>query len=493
VVGGGIVGAGIAALAAELGLDVALVDRADFASATSSASSKLIHGGLRYLRMGDVRLIREALRESEALSGRIAPHLVHRSRFLLPVYDSGPYGRAAVRTALGTYRVLSGSKTANAFIPGDLAASLVPSLKLAGLREVGVYGDAQTDDARLCLANMRAAEDSGAAIANYAEVVSIERGTRGPASRVEVVDRISGERCEVGARAVVNAAGPWVDHVRRLGDSSAGTSVALSKGVHLVLEAPPDWHAGVTIPIDRSRVSFALPWQGTLLLGTTDELYLDDPDDVSVTEANEAQVLGEAGLALEAAILGRERILARFAGLRVLPAAAGRTSAARRETRIVREQSGMFTVAGGKLTTYRRTARAALEELRPELGFRAVDASPSPLPGAVDPKLQAEAILRSHPELEPRNADMLSRMYGSLSSEVLALAGSDDALLAPLALGVDTLAVQVVYARDHEWAMTTEDVVRRRTTLSLSGRDSAEIRARVTELLSYDTAAVAGR
>jgi glycerol-3-phosphate dehydrogenase len=172
---------------------------------------------------------------------------------------------------------------------------------------------------------------------------------------------------------------------------------------------------------------------------------------------------------------------------------AGRTSSARRETRIVREQSGMFTVAGGKLTTYRRTAAAALEKLRPELGFRAVDALPSPLPGAVDPKLQAEAILRSHPELEQRNADTLSRMYGSLSSEVLALAGSDAALLAPLAPGVDTLAVQVVYARDHEWAMTAEDVVRRRTTLSLSGRDSAEIRARVAELLSYDAAAVAGR
>ncbi len=274
MVGGGIVGAGIAALAAELGLDVALVDRADFASATSSASSKLIHGGLRYLRIGDVRLIREALRESEALSGRIAPHLVHRSRFLLPVYEGGPYGRAAVRTALGTYRVLSGSKTANAFIPGDLAASLVPSFKLAGLRGVGIYGDAQTDDARLCLANVRAAEDGGAAIANYAEVVSIESGARG-STRVEVID---------------------------------GTPVVLSKGVHLVLEAPPGWHAGVTIPIDTSRVSFALPWEGTLLLGTTDEVYWDDPDDVSVTEADEAQVLGEAGLALDAEILGRERI-----------------------------------------------------------------------------------------------------------------------------------------------------------------------------------------
>jgi glycerol-3-phosphate dehydrogenase len=248
----------------------------------------------------------------------------------------------------------------------------------------------------------------------------------------------------------------------------------------------------VTIPIDTSRVSFALPWQGTLLLGTTDEPYSDDPNDVSVTEADEAQVLGEAGLALEAEILGRDRILARFAGLRVLPAAPGRTSAARRETRIVREQSGMFTVAGGKLTTYRRIAAAALEAMRPELGLRTVSPSTAPLPGAVDPRFQAEAILRSHPELDADTAGMLSRTYGSLSAEVLALADTDQALIEPLAAGVDVLAAQVVYARDYEWAVTAEDVLRRRTTLSLSGGDSTEVRDRVGELLSYGVVTAPG-
>jgi glycerol-3-phosphate dehydrogenase len=249
----------------------------------------------------------------------------------------------------------------------------------------------------------------------------------------------------------------------------------------------------VTIPIDASRVSFAVPWEGTLLLGTTDELYEGDPDDVEVTDADEAQIFAEAGRGLDAEILDRDRILARFAGLRVLPVANGRTSPARRETTIVREPSGMVTVAGGKLTTYRRIAAAALEELRPELGLGKVAPSPSPLPGAVDPKTQAEATLAGHSELDASAAEALARTYGSLSREVLALAGPDPSLLQPLAPGAGVLAAQVVYARECEWALTADDVLRRRTTLSLSGRDSDEVRGRVAELLSQNVVSAAGR
>jgi glycerol-3-phosphate dehydrogenase len=153
----------------------------------------------------------------------------------------------------------------------------------------------------------------------------------------------------------------------------------------------------------------------------------------------------------------------------------------------------MVTVAGGKLTTYRRIAAAALEELRPELALHKVAPSPSPLPGAVDPKAEAEAILAGRPELDARTADVLARTYGSLSAEVLALAGSDTSLLQPVAPGVGVLAAQVVYARECEWALTAEDVLRRRTTLSLSGRDSDEVRGRVAELLSQNVVSAARR
>src|SRR5262249_50853251 len=154
---------------------------------------KLIHGGLRYLRMGDVRLVREALKESETLVRVAAPHLVHRRRFLLPLYEGAPYGRLALRGALAAYRALAGSGLANAFLPGDIAVSRVPPLKPEGRGGVGVYSDAQTDDARLCLANVRAAFDRGAAVANYVEVVAIE-SSGSSAARAQVVDRVSGDR-----------------------------------------------------------------------------------------------------------------------------------------------------------------------------------------------------------------------------------------------------------------------------------------------------------
>ena len=190
VVGGGVVGAGVAARAAELGLRTGLVDRGDFASGTSSASSKLIHGGLRYLRMGDVRLVREALRESEALAAWVAPHLVHRLRFVLPVYEGGPYGRATVRAALGLVPCALRQPGRERLRAADVAAALVPSLRMDGLRTAGIYGDAQTNDARLALANVRAAADAGAAVANYAEVVAIERA--GGEWRVGVTELVTG-------------------------------------------------------------------------------------------------------------------------------------------------------------------------------------------------------------------------------------------------------------------------------------------------------------
>ena len=489
VVGGGVVGAAAAARAAELGLRVGLVERGDFASGTSSASSKLIHGGLRYLRMGDVRLVREALRESEALASWVAPHLVHRLRFVLPVYRGGPYGPAAMRAALGLYRVLSGSSAANAFVPGDVAQALVPSLRLDGLRTAGIYSDAQTNDARLALANVRAAADGGAAVANHAEAVAIERG--GEEWRVGVADLAGGARFEVATRTILNAAGPWVDAVRRLADPQAGTSVTLSKGAHLVLEAPLGWRAALTIPIDRSRVSFALPWEGALLLGTTDEPYEGDPAEVAVTAEDEGEILAEAGRALEPGSVDGTSILARFAGLRVLPAAGGPTSSARRETMVHRDGPGFVTVAGGKLTTHRRIAAAALDALAPELGLRSAGVSTSSLPGAVDPEEQAAAIVDSCPALEAATAARLARTYGALAAEVLSPARVDPALLEPLAPGVDVLGAEVVYAREHEWALTADDVLRRRTTLSLRGEDTPAVTARVEELLQHRVGAAA--
>jgi glycerol-3-phosphate dehydrogenase len=481
VVGGGIVGAGVAALAASHGLAVALLDRADFASGTSSASSKLIHGGLRYLRMGDFRLVREGLQEARALSASLAPHLVRPRRFLLPVYADGPYGRAAIGSALWMYRAFSGDHTQIRVAP-EQAQALVPSLRTDGLRGGGLYSDAQTNDARLCLANIRAASDRGAVVLNYAEVTGIERvASRGFA--VHVLDPVAGLEESVSTRAVVNAGGPWVDEIRRLEDSNAGTSVLLSKGVHLVLPKPERWGAAVTIPVDRSRVSFALPWEGVLLLGTTDDVFSGSPSSVTVDENDMRQILDEAARALVSDVVRRE-VLAEFVGLRVLPLGRRGTASARRETLISRGPTGMVSVAGGKLTTYRRIAVAVLAELRSELGLRGLRPAEAPLPGATAPGLLRDALLRDYPDVDAGTATTLVRAYGSLARDVLAYAREGAGALDPLAPGAPELVAQAWYARDREWALTAEDVLRRRTTLALRGFDSPELRARVDALLA---------
>jgi glycerol-3-phosphate dehydrogenase len=453
VIGGGIVGAGTAALAARMGLRVALLERHDFGSGTSSASSKLIHGGLRYLRMGDVGLVREALRESRILRTRIAPHLVREQRFVLPIYGDGPYGRLAVGTALAAYGALSLRR--NRLVGGGVARQLVPQLRTDGLRAAGLYSDAQTNDARLVLANVRAASDAGAYVANRCEVVGIERG---------VVYTSSG--LELRTHNVVNATGPAVDAVRRLEDPRAGTSVALSKGAHLVLDLPPGWNAALTVPIDATRVGFAVPWEGMLLVGTTDT----PAESTDVTADDEAQILGEAARALPAELLAHDGVRARFAGLRVLPLTSGSTAEARREVTLTRGPLGMVSVAGGKLTTYRAIAHAVLCEL----GYP-VRTPPFALPGAAEPARVAAEL-----DVDPELALHLARTYGSLAHEVLATSGD----LEPLAPDVPEIGAQVVYAQEREWAADAEDVLRRRTTLELRGRASSEMRERVEALLA---------
>jgi glycerol-3-phosphate dehydrogenase len=469
VVGGGIIGAGVAELAARHGFAVALVERDDFASGTSSASSKLIHGGLRYLRMGHFGLVREALDEVRALSEVVAPHLVRPLRFVLPVYRGGPYGRIPIRGALWSYAGLTGAIAERGrMISPAAAAELVPPLRRDGLRAAGLYADAQTDDARLTLANLRGAADAGAVVVNRAELVGL---CDGPVAEVQV----DGDLVDVAARAVVNATGAWIDEVRRLEDPTAATSVTLSKGSHLVLERSEDWAAAVTIPVEAARVVFAIPWAGALLLGTTDAPFDSDLRDVLPTEAEEQQILDEVGKSID---VPADAIRARFAGVRVLPAGAADTLRAPRETTLSRGRLGMLSVAGGKLTTYRRIALAVLHSLRPDLDLHRIDRRPRQLPGAADPEVAADALQRRRPDLPPPLARRLAQTYGTLAEEAV-----DAGALAPLAQDVVETEAEVLYARDREWAMTTEDVLRRRTTLALTGRATPAVRDRVEELL----------
>ena len=447
VIGGGIIGAGIAEAASAHGLSVALVDKGDFGGATSSASSKLIHGGLRYLRLGDVGLVREAHHERRLLMTVVAPHLVRRLPFLFPLYDAGPFRPWFVQTGIVLYSTIARARL-NGPIAVERARRMVPQLRTEGLRKCALYADAWTNDGRLTLANIRGAADAGAVVLNYAEVVAL-RGREGAEVQVD------GRTIAVRADRIVNAAGPWVDRVRRLEDPGARASVRLSKGVHVLVEGGEGWDAALTISHDKVRVSFAVPWEGMLLLGTTDTLHDGEPESAAVTDADVAQVLSEASLAVED--IGPVR--ASFWGLRVLPGGEGTTASARRETVFSTGPSGMVSVAGGKLTTYRQIALDALDHL----GVRGLSPRPRPLPGATG----LDRI--SWPqELDRTTRNHLLHLYGSLAVDVLAPAADDPSLLEPLVAGRPDLRAQEAYARAHEWALTDEDVTRRRTTAWLA-------------------------
>ena len=474
VIGGGVIGAATAAHAAREGLAVALVDAGDFGSGTSSASSKLIHGGLRYLRLGDVRLVREAHHERRTLAGSVAPHLVHRLPFLLPLYRGGPFRPWFVQSGILLYSTLALSRL-NWLVKPARARELVPSLRLDDLRSCALYADAWTNDARLCLENVLAAAEAGATVVNRAEVVSL-RLVDGRVAGAEVL--VDGEAVPVRARVVVNAAGPWVDAVRRLEDPRVGSSVRLSKGVHVLVPGGEGWSAALTIPQDDVRVTFAVPWYGLLLLGTTDSDYEGDPAAVAPCDADVAQILAEAATALPGSLLLSDAVRASFAGLRVLPLGEGATANARRETVFSVGPAGMVSVAGGKLTTYRKIALDALDRVRGELGLRRLDRRPFPLPGAAG---RAAAL---PVELDPEVGAHLRHLYGTRAGMVLASAADDPSLLERIHSDGPDIAAQALFAVRHEWATTAEDVLRRRTTVALRGLADAGAVERVEALLA---------
>ncbi|MFD8914454.1 FAD-dependent oxidoreductase [Streptomyces sp. NPDC059575] len=495
VIGGGILGISTAWHAAQSGLRVALVDAGDFAGATSSASSKLLHGGLRYLQTGAVKLVAENHFERRAVSRQVAPHLANPLTFYLPVYKGGPHGAAKLGAGVFAYSALSafGDGVGHLLSPSR-AARDVPELRTENLKAVAVYGDDQMNDARMALMTVRAAVDSGAVVLNHAEVTGL-RFTRGRVTGAELRDRVSGEEFGVNARLVLNATGPWVDHLRRLEDPNAAPSIRLSKGAHLVLKRTAPWKAALATPIDKYRITFALPWEDMLLLGTTDEEYEGDPGEVSVTEKDIAQILDEAAFSVRDNQLRRELMTYAFAGLRVLPGGPGDTAKAKRETVVTEGRGGMLSVAGGKWTTFRHIGRTVMRKLQELPGhplgddFEPVSTLPKrlPLPGVANPRAVAHRLLVDRPAPGPRmaadTARHLATHYGSLAFDIARLANEQPELAERVHPDAPEIWAQVVWARDHEWAETPDDVLRRRTTLTIRGLATDEIRAGVRGLL----------
>jgi glycerol-3-phosphate dehydrogenase len=482
VVGAGIIGSRVAYEAARVGLRVALLDRGDFGGATSSASSKLIHGGFRYLAQYDFGLVREAHGERRILLSRVAPHLVHHRTFVLPLYRGAPLHPVVIAAALVLYSSLAGLRESKARLYGPARArAMVPGLRQDGLRAAAVFEDAQTNDSRLCLATVGAAARAGAVVLNQAAVVGFDHagGAIGSASVAA-----GGQAITVRCRAVVNAAGSWVDAVRRLDDRASQPIVRLSKGVHLTLPLDADWRAALIVPVDGTRVTFAIPWEGLLLLGTTDTAYEGDPAEVAPGPADVAQILSEAGLALPVSMLDPKRVCFSFAGLRALPLGAADTARAPREHLVAVSPSGMISVAGGKLTTHRLIAIDVLRRLPgsvlPQAGSLVPD--DAPLPGSGTPALPVRAA-----PIDPALWVHLQRTYGSEAPRVLEYGERDPTALQRIHPDGPDIWAQAHYAIDGEWALTVEDIVRRRLTLSVRGLADDAVRARLADLLRrYD-------
>jgi glycerol-3-phosphate dehydrogenase len=474
VIGAGIVGARVAYEAAAAGLRVALVDAGDFGGATSSASSKLVHGGLRYLATGDVRLVRQLQQERTALAQATAPHLVHD----LPLVLAVPHGRRRdvpkLALALQLYASVTGwAKPAPRMLDVQDAADLAPALDDEAIAACGLVHEAQTDDGRLTLATVKAAVRAGAVAVNYAAVRELEHAD-GHLGGAVVEDVYGRQLVTVRCRSVVNAAGPWVDAVRGLEAPRAKPLTRFSKGVHVLLPLDGFLGAGVAV-FDAKRSAFAVPWEGMLLLGVTDTPYDGDPGAVQATDEDVREVLGRFDGVLRDGVCAHERVRYAFAGVRVL-AAHGNGDTARASRRHIVDVGplGVVSIAGGKLTTHRRIAVDALRQLpthvRPKIGAPCDD----PLPGSGPVDVQ-----RLPSDLDADVVRHLLRLYGSEVASFLDHAGTDTHALERIHPSGPDVWGQARYAVDHEWALTPEDVLRRRTTVAVRGLADARVTAAV--------------
>lgn len=489
IVGGGITGAGAALDAASRGLSVGLVERGDFASGTSSKSSKLIHGGLRYLEQREFGLVREASLERRLL-GRLAPHLVHSVPFVIPV--TSRLRRAQFGVGLWAYDALSTFRNSkfHRYLDRDETEELVPALPRGKVRGGFSFYDSKTDDVRLVMENLIQAVRLGAIVVNHSAVVGIEPGEK--RVEVEVRDEVTGQDTFVQARRVLVAAGVWTDRVEHLAHADVNLELRPSKGIHLVFsrDSIPLGEAGAFIPdVARRRMLFVIPWLDSVLVGTTDTRYQGDIDAPSVEAEDRAYCLESlnAGFGLD---LGDDDICGAYAGLRPLIAGKhGETADLSRRHRVYEMGSGVYGVTGGKLTTYRRMAAEAVDRIASDLEVsegsktRWIKLGCSSLKGVLDP---ATARARRM-GMDASVAANLVRCYGDRALDVLDLAATEG-LTTAMTPGHLPVAVEAVYAARHEMAIRLEDVLARRTRLALidpaggvgSGSAAAEVLA--TEL-----------
>ncbi|MET0143480.1 MAG: glycerol-3-phosphate dehydrogenase/oxidase [Ilumatobacteraceae bacterium] len=476
VIGGGVTGAGVALDAASRGLSTALVEADDFASGTSSKSSKLVHGGLRYLQQRDVRLVYEALHERQRLR-RNAPHLVRVLPFMIPILTKDGIIPRRISRALGSamwaYDLTGGLRIGRRHrrLSAEQAHRHLPTMPPDRLSGAYLYFDATADDARLVLTIARTAAAHGAAVANRCRVVGFTRSAGRDVDGVTV--DADGRRFDVRARVVVNAAGVWADEVRALEDGVDPDSIRPAKGVHLTVR----WEKvrndiAVVIPVRGDKRSlFVVPWGAVpgggfthTYIGTTDTDYDGRLDDPPCTAADIDYVLGAVNAVVTTNVT-RDDVTAAWAGLRPLvkSATSGRTADLSRRHHVTIDPGGVVGIAGGKLTTYREMAEDTVDAVLARLGHKVrCRTKRLRLVGAVGFVEPPVGTLPAH----------LAGRYGGLTGSVEALVAEDPTLAEPLVAGLPYVRAEAVYAVRHEMATTLDDVLTRRTRAHLFDRDA---------------------
>ena len=475
IVGGGATGAGIAVDGASRGYDVLLLEQHDFGKGTSSRSTKLVHGGVRYLEQGNISLVMEALKE-RGLMRQNAPHLVGDLAFVVPNYDwwEAPfYG-----IGLKVYNVLAGKYGFgdSQILSREETLERLPTIKTEGLRGGVVYYDGQFDDSRLLVNLIQTAAEQGAALLNYVRVTGFTQEPDGFLDGVIAIDEESGQEIRVATRVVVNATGPFADGVRRLTDPAASPMIAPSQGVHLVFDRSfLPGRSAIMVPHTRDgRVMFAIPWHGHTLVGTTDTPIPEPSLEPRAFDEEVAFILETAGQYLHRAPT-RDDVMSVSVGIRPLVRADGATSTAAlsRDHTIHIERSGLLTVAGGKWTTYRHMAEDAVNQ--------AAMLARLPEKSCVTRTLNIHGF---HPHAEKFGA--LS-VYGSDALAIQDLMRAHPPLAEPLHPALPYVKAEVIWAVRVEMARTVEDILARRCrALFLNAKAATEMAPEVARLMAAE-------
>ncbi len=476
VIGGGITGAGIARDAALRGLRVALVEATDFASGTSSRSSRLVHGGVRYLEHGQLHLVFEACRERRILA-TIAPHLVRPLQFMWPVYEKARIRLWKLRAGLFLYDALALGRNLgrHRMLTTHVVTALEPELRHMGLLGGASYFDACTDDIRLTIATLLSARDAGAVVLNHLSVHDLVMTNEGVCG-ARAVDLRTGTDIEIRARAVVNAAGPWSDAIVRMAEPQARSAVRGTKGVHVAVPHERIRNNGALTllsPID-GRVMFVLPTGAFTIIGTTDTDYDGRPERVRATNADITYLLRSANAFFPAAHLTPADVVAAWAGIRPLVAAGDKApDAVSREHAITWTVPGLLTVTGGKLTTYRAMAADVMDAIarRLRVGHRRAPTHKQPLPGGEIASLEDEHAMARATIGAPDIAEHLVHAYGTRWRDLWQLASVNRTLAERLLPALPYIAAELDWGVMHEMALTLGDLLIRRLHIAFETRD----------------------